>query len=433
MVCIGIRKEDKNRWEARAPLTPAHVGELVSKGIEVYVESSGIRAFSDREYEDAGAVITRNLDDCPVIFGVKEIPPQYFRMGKTLICFSHTVKGQEHNMPVLWEIIANQCNLIDYEMISDREGKRLVFFGNYAGYAGMTDSLWALGRRLEHEGFSTPFASLKKTVEYDGLEEVRAALKVLAQDIKEQGLPPELKPLVVGFAGYGNVSIKAQELLDILPHAEVEPEDIFTLDPGPDLIYKVVFREEHMIQPNRPGTPFVLKDYYKHPDRYYSVFSRYLPYLTMLMNCVFWNNRYPRLVTKERLQQLYCSRERKLRVIGDLSCDVDGAVECNTHVTTPGEPVYTYDPLKGKTECGVHGEGPVILAVDNLPCELPKESTEEFGGQLIPFVHHIAGADYTVPFNELEMPKEVKKAVVVYQGELTPNYTYLERHLDRGD
>lgn len=432
MACIGIRKEDKNRWEARAPLTPDQVGRLVAKGMDVYVESSGIRAFSDREYEEAGATITDDLKRCPIIFGVKEIPPRYFHIGNTLICFSHTVKGQDYNMPVLWEMMANQCNLIDYERIADDSGKRLVFFGDYAGYAGMVDSLWALGKRLEHLGYSTPFASVKKAVKQEGMGGVRDAMKKLSEDIASEGIPDELKPLVIGFTGYGNVSQKAQELVDMLPVTEVKPQEIFDLDPKADTIYKVVFKEEHIVQPNSHET-FDLQGYYDEPGKYYSVFARYIPYLTVLMNCTYWDNPYPRLVTKDRIRQLHVAGEDKLQVIGDISCDIDGGVECNTHVTTPGEPVYTYDPISEETNYGVQGKGPVVLAVDNLPCELPKESTEAFGEQLMPFVEHIASADYSKPFEELDMPEEIKRAFVLYQGELTPSYAYLEKYLDRGE
>ena len=433
MVSIGIRKEDKNRWEARAPLTPEQVNELVSKGIDVYVETSDIRAFSDEDYRDAGATITDDLSSVPVVFGVKEMPSRYFVEGGTYIFFSHTIKGQKENMPMLQTLLDRDCNLIDYERIVDDKGRRLVFFGHYAGYAGMVDSLWALGKKLEHMGHSTAFGDVKKTIEYDGMEGVRQGMKELGEKIKNDGLPKEIKPLTIGFTGYGNVSQTAQELLDMLPHKEVSPKDIFDLDPEPDIIYKVVFKEEHMVEPNEPGRTFDLQEYYKHPERYHPVFSRYLPYLTVMVNCVYWEKRYPRLVTKERLSHLHNTDQDKLLVIGDITCDVEGAVECNTHVTTPGDPVYTYDPHHDKTEPGVQGEGPVILAVDHLPCELPRESTHEFGELLKEFIPYIAEADYTLRIEELNIPDEIKRAMVVYRGKLTPSYKYIQEYLEGGN
>lgn len=431
MAAIGIRLEDKNIWERRAPLTPEHVKKIVEEyGIDVYVESSDIRAFSDREYEEAGATVVENLDDVPIIFGVKEMPPYYFKKGKTFIFFSHTIKGQEENMHMLQKLLDNNCQLIDYERIADEAEIRLVFFGHYAGYAGMMDSLWALGRRYESEGIDTPFADLHTMVEYDGLDDAEEALEKVAEKIKNGGIPDEVKPIVIGFAGYGHVSQTAQKLVDDLPSEEVSPDEIYDLDKEKDVIYKVVFKEKDMVEPNSPNWDFELQDYYDNPARYHSIFSRYLPYLTVLMNCIYWDKKYPRFVKRENLRQLYVNEEMKLKVVGDISCDMEGGIEFNTHATNPGDPVYLYEPLTEETRDGYEGEGVVVLAVDNLPCELPRESTEEFSNLLLPFVKDIAEADYTKPFEELDLPPEIKKAVIVYNGELTPDYEYIEEYLE---
>ncbi len=433
MASIGIRKEDKNRWEARAPLTPKQVEELIEKGIDVNVETSDIRAFKDNEYEEVGAKIVTDLSDRPVVFAVKEIPIRYFNRGQTFAFFSHTIKGQDYNMPMLKELMEKECNLIDYEKITDADGKRLVFFGHYAGYAGMMDSLWAFGERLNYEGIKNAFYELKKTVDYNGLEEVKDALETLDEDIKKNGIPDGLKPLVIGFTGYGHVSQTAQELVDILPHVEISPEDIFDLDTEADVIYKVVFKEEHLVEPKSSDGKFDLQEYYDEPDKYRPIFSKYIPHLTVLMNCIYWDERYPRLVTKERLKEFYEKGKKKLRVIGDITCDVEGSIECNTKTTSTGEPVYTYDPMTGETRMGVEGDGPVVLAVDNLPCELPKESTKEFGQLLKDFVPSMASADYTVELDELELPPEIKRALVLYQGKLTPDYKYMEKYVKRSE
>lgn len=431
MASIGIRLEDKNIWEKRAPLTPEHVKKIVEEfGIDVYVETSDIRAFKDEEFEDVGAKVVEDLDDVPVIFGVKEMPPDYFKEGKTFIFFSHTIKGQEENMYMLQKLLDNGCQLIDYERIEDESGDRLVFFGHYAGYAGMMDSLWALGRRYEYEGIDTPFSKLKTMVEYDGLDEAENALKEISKTIKEEGFPDEIKPVVVGFAGYGHVSETAQKLIDDLPSEEVDPTDIFDLDKEKDVIYKVVFKEGDMVEPNSPRWDFDLQDYYNNPERYHSIFSRYLPYLTVLMNCIYWDKKYPRFVKRENLRQLYVNKEHKLKVVGDISCDIEGGIEFNTHTTNPGDPVYLYDPLTEETHEGYEGDGIVVLAVDNLPCELPRESTEEFSNLLLPFIKDIAEADYSEPFEELDIAPEIKKAIVVHKGELTPEYEYIEKYLE---
>ena len=154
---IGIRREDKD-WESRAPLTPDHIKELSGKGdIAFVVQRAKKRAFPEEEYEKAGAKICDSLLECPVILGIKEIPSEFFEKGKTYLFFSHTIKGQDYNMAMLKKMMDMECNLIDYERIVNEAGKRLLFFGNYAGLAGMVDTLWALGKRFEWEGIKTPF------------------------------------------------------------------------------------------------------------------------------------------------------------------------------------------------------------------------------------------------------------------------------------
>ncbi len=431
MAVIGIRKEDKNRWERRAPLSPEDVRELIEEhSLDVWVERSEIRAFKGEEYREAGAEIKDSLDGCPVVLGVKKIPEGYYGEGKTLAFFSHTIKGQEESMPMLKKMMDYGCNLIDYEKIEDENGERLVFFGHHAGYAGMIDSFWALGKKLGSEGISSPFDRMKKMVDYHGLDEAKEAVKETGREIKEDGLPEEIKPLVIGFAGYGHVSQTAQELVELLPHREIEPAEIVDLSGDEDLVYNVVFREEDMVRPNDPTEDFELQDYYENPIRYHSIFSRYLPNLTVLMNCIYWDKEYPRFVTREIMRQLYQNDEKKLKVIGDISCDMEGSIEFNTHSTDPAHPVYTYDPSEEETQRGWEGEGPAVLAVDNLPAEIPRESSKEFSKLVKDFIPPMAKADYDVPFEELDLPPELKKAVVVYQGQLTPDYKYLNEFLE---
>jgi alpha-aminoadipic semialdehyde synthase len=198
-------------------------------------------------------------------------------------------------------------------------------------------------------------------------------------------------------------------------------------------LYKVVFKEAHLVEPLLPEQPFDLQDYYDSPEKYRSVFHTYLPHLNILVNCIYWEEKYPRLVTKADLRQLYGGEgtERpRLQVIGDISCDVEGAVEATVKCTEPGDPVFVYDPFTGETPAGVAGRGPVILAVDILPSELPRDASEYFSGVLMDYIPAVAQADYTVPFDELALPPEIKRAVIVYQGELTPDYRYLAQYLD---
>jgi alpha-aminoadipic semialdehyde synthase len=429
---IGIRLEDKNKWERRTPLVPLHVNKLVKEyGLEVCVQSSPIRAFSDAEYEQAGARIVEDISKSPVVFAVKEIPPDQIADGQTLVFFSHTIKGQVYNMPMLQRILDLDCQLVDYEKIIDTDGRRLVYFGNYAGLAGMIDTLWALGRRLEYEGFETPFRQIRQTYKYSNLEQAKAAILKVGQVIARDGLSQSLTPLICGFAGYGNVSRGAQEIFDLLPVREVNPSDLMETDAcDPHYVYKAVFKEQDLVEPVAPSLAFDLQDYYDRPEKYRSKFSEYVPFLTILVNGIYWSERYPRLVTKRFLKGFF---ERKpnprLRVIGDISCDTEGAIECNVRSTSPGDPIYVYDPITESILSGHKGRGVVILAVDNLPCELPRESSTHFSTTLMPFVPEIALANYDLSFEDSDLPATIKHAVITWHGELTPNFRYLDEYL----
>jgi alpha-aminoadipic semialdehyde synthase len=431
MAIVGIRREDKSHWERRVPVTPDQVKTLREKHeVQVWIQPSTIRIFTDDEYRQAGAKITEDLSPCHVVLAVKEIPSTFFTQDRTYVFFSHTIKGQSHNMPMLRRMLDLGCDLIDYEKIVEN-GKRVVFFGRYAGLAGMIDSLWALGRRLEWEGITNPFRTIDQAHRYGTLDEAMDAVRHAGEVIKSEGLPKNLVPLVVGFAGYGATSKGAQEILDLLPIEKVSMDDLPAVAHGAkgDRVYKAVFKEEDMVEPKDPSDSFELQDYYDHPQKYQGVFERHLPHLTVLMNCIYWESRYPRLVTKNGLWDLYAAGEPRLRVIGDISCDVDGAIEFTVKTTTPGSPVFVYDPATGKVVDGIEGTGTVVLAVDNLPCELPRESSTSFGESLMPLLPQIIKADYEVEFEKLALPKSVVDALIVHRGELTPQYRYLEEYL----
>ena len=426
---VGIRREDKNIWERRTPIIPQHIKELKEKDIEFFVQPSKIRAFRDGEYVEAGANIQDSLNQCNVIFAVKEIPLDFFKKNKTYVFFSHTTKGQKHNMPMLKKMMELKSQLIDYEKIVDEKNRRLIFYGRYAGLAGMIDTLWALGQRLNKGGIENPFAEIKQTYAYSSLEEAKKSIKKISGDIKKKGLPESITPLIFGIAGYGNVSKGAQEIIDILPVKEITPEQVVSLrdrDYSGKHIYKVVFKEEDIVDPL--SGEFELQDYYRHPEKYKSKFDKYLRDLTILVNAIYWDKIYPRLVTKKYLKENY--GKMRLMVIGDIGCDINGAIECNVKIMEPDNPVFVYEPLTDKITDGFKGKGVVVLAVDNLPCELPKESSEDFSSALKKFIPEIAKTDFSVNFDDCNLSPEIKNAVIVYHGKLTPDYQYLEKYLE---
>ncbi len=434
---IGIRREDKNEWERRVPLIPDDLAALKREhGLQFIVQPSPIRVFDDQEYAAAGAVVQEDLQDADVILAVKEVPLDLLEAKKTYLFFSHTIKGQAYNMPLLQRMLDLGNTLIDYERITDEQNRRLIFFSLHAGYAGTIETLRAWGLRLQHEGFTTPLVDIRPAYEYRDLEAAKEHMRQIGARIAAEGLGDYPKTVVIGIAGYGNVSRGCQELLDCLPVTACEVEDLpeaAAAEPGAaGPLVKVVFHEEDMVEPRASEAQFVLQDYYQHPANYRGTFARHLPHLDILINSIYWEDRYPRLVTRKWARGAWDQDQPpRLRVIGDISCDIGGAVELTVKATMPDEPCYVIDPSKMEETPGVVGKGPVIMAVDNLPCELPRESSLSFSRALRDMVPDLAQADFHSGFETLLLPSHLKKAVITHRGELTPSYRYLQDFLDK--
>jgi len=436
MNIIGIRREDKNKWERRVPLTPVHIEALLAEhDLRILVQPSPIRALSEDDYIAAGAIVQEDLSAADVIVAVKEVPIDLLQAGKTYLFFSHTIKGQTYNMPLLRRLMELECQLIDYERIVDDQNRRLIAFGEYAGLAGMVDTLAALGQRLDWEGIATPFSDLRQTYAYGDLAAVQEAVVSVGKSIADKGLPEQLAPLVIGIVGYGNVSRGAQAILDLLPIREISPGELAALTASGEvdahIVYKVVFKEKDTVLPIDQRNPFDLQEFYEHPNRYRSQFQNHLPHLSVLVNCIYWDTPYPRLVSKETARDLYRRHlQPRLRVIGDISCDIEGGIEATLKATDLDSPVVVWDPQTDAAIEGVAGRGPVIMAVDNLPCELPIESSAAFGDALIPFIPALATCNFEDDFESCSLPPELKRATILYHGQLTPDYGYLAALID---
>ncbi len=438
--CIGIRKENKYISERRVPLTPYQVMKLVNQhGIHVVIEPSAQRIFSDDEYKKIGAEISSDLSQCNIVLGIKEIPVESLAEKQAYCFFSHTIKGQDYNMPMLKKIMDLNATLLDYELVTDCDGRRLIFFGNYAGYAGMINSLWALGLRWRSEGISTPLEKLQQTDKYEDLESAKRAVADVGERIKRDGLPDDVVPFICGISGYGQVSKGAQEIYDLLPIRSIAAKNLAEFYKKGDFsrytAYKVVFEEKDMFKPKpykEQEKKFNLKEYFSYPDRYERNFDQYIPYLSLLINAIYWTPQCPRLVTKSFLKEWFSHDEKpRLKVIGDITCDIDGSIEPTVKATSSDNPIYVYDPITEEVRDGYEGRGVVIMAVDKLPAELPCESSEFFGNSLFPFVPSLAQAEFTGQYDRVRIPQEFKKAMIVHRGRLTRNFQYLQKFLSR--
>lgn len=436
-VTIGIRREDKNDWERRVPLVPADLAALKrDNDVDFIVQPSAIRVFSDADYLGLGLTVAEDLSGADIVIAVKEIPGEMVRAKGVYMCFSHTIKGQDYNMPLLQRFLDQGATLIDYERIADEQNRRLIFFGLHAGYAGAIETLVALAGRWQHLGVETPLLELKHAYEYESLAAAQEHLRSIGTRIERDGMGSLTNPVVVGIAGSGNVSRGCSAILDCLPVRTITVDELAEASSGTVAqwgpLVSVIFREENMVEPKASEAQFVLQDYYQRPDNYRSVFSNHLPHLDALLNAIYWAPEYPRLVTRKWVKSHYgAERQARLKVIGDISCDIEGSIEVTSKAPMPSTPCYVYDPDSGEVTDGVAGPGVVVMSVDNLPCELPRESSEHFSSILREMVPALNQADFQGDFGSLQLPSALKKAVITHRGVLTPNYTYLQRYLDK--
>ncbi len=425
---IGIRHEDKYLLERRAPIIPNDIKTLIEKyNFDFFIENSDKRIFTNSEYISAGAKVQDNIDNCDIVFGVKELPIKKILANKTYVIFSHLIKGQKYNMPMLQKLMDMKCSLIDYEKIVDAEGRRLIFFGRFAGLAGMINTLWSLGQRLKIQGINTPFLNIKQAHTYTSLPSAIDDIKKTADEIRHIGLPEAILPFIMAFTGYGNVGKGAWEIFDLLPHKVIPPEEISTVKPEKHFLYKVIFKESDLV--NRESGEFELQHYYNNPSEYRDKFHTYLPYLNCIVNGMYWDERFQRIVTKDKLRELFESNNLRLSVIGDITCDTNGSIQCTHKGTVIEDPVFVYNPTTAMPTMGFAGDGVLVMSVDILPSELPRESSEAFSGVLKDFIFNIANADYKSTYDSIELVNPIKKALILLNGKLTPDYEYLVEYL----
>ncbi|KAJ2436212.1 hypothetical protein IWW41_000379 [Coemansia sp. RSA 2522] len=429
-IVLGIRREDKNRWERRVALTPSHVKRLIREtGARVLVQPSNTRIFNNSSFERAGAKIEEDLTKADAILGIKEVPIDKLIANKTYMLFSHTHKGQAYNMDSLREFLGRNIRLIDYELMTDQKGKRLVLFGTHAGYAGMIDGLHGLGQRLLALGYNSPLIHMGQAHVYPNLECVATKLRHVADIISDQGLPDAFAPMVFTFTGAGNVTKGARAIFDRLPH------DNITVDELPKIVadrfnprYKnrllalQVSAQDYVERID--GGSYDRAEYREFPDRYRSVFAQKIaPYTTMLVNGIYWESRYPRLMTTKDLADIQRRRELKSRMlaIADISCDIGGSLEFMSHASTIDSPFFYVDAVNGVEHKDIEKPGVQINSIDNLPTELPFEASKHFGDSLYPYAKALALGNLSDPV--------LSRAVICQNGKLEAPHAHLEKNL----
>ncbi|WZZ23994.1 hypothetical protein YC2023_007395 [Brassica napus] len=438
---VGILAETVNKWERRTPLTPSHCARLLHGGKDrtgvsrIVVQPSAKRIHHDALYEDVGCEVSDDLSDCGLILGIKQPELEMILPERAYAFFSHTHKAQKENMPLLDKILSERVTLYDYELIVGDHGKRLLAFGQYAGRAGLVDFLHGLGQRYLSLGYSTPFLSLGSSYMYSSLAAAKAAVISVGEEIASQGLPLGICPLVFVFTGTGNVSLGAQEIFKLLPHTFVEPSklpELFVKDKGVSQngkstkrvhhVYGCIITSQDMGEHQDPSKPFDKADYYVHPEHYNPVFhEKIAPYTSVLVNCMYWEKRFPRLLSTKQLQDL-TAKACPLVGICDITCDIGGSIEFVNRATLIDSPFFRFNPTNNSYYQDMDGDGLLCMAVDILPTEFAKEASQHFGDILSEFVGSLASMTEVS-----DLPAHLKRACISYRGELTSLYEYIPR------
>nr|KAF6337734.1 aminoadipate-semialdehyde synthase [Pipistrellus kuhlii] len=438
---MAVRREDVNAWERRAPLAPRHIKGITNLGYKVLIQPSNRRAIHDEEYVKAGGILQEDISEACLILGVKRPPEEKLMPRKTYAFFSHTIKAQEANMGLLDEILKQEIRLIDYEKMVDHRGIRVVAFGQWAGVAGMINILHGMGLRLLALGHHTPFMHIGMAHNYRNSSQAVQAVRDAGYEISLGLMPKSIGPLTFVFTGTGNVSKGAQEIFNELPCEYVEPHELKEVSQTGDLrkVYGTVISRHHHLVRKTDGV-YDPVEYDKYPERYISRFNTYIaPYTTCLVNGIYWEQRSPRLLTRQDLQNLLApgkspvvgvegcpALSHKLVAICDISADTGGSIEFMTECTTIEHPFCMYDADQHMIHDSVEGSGILMCSIDNLPAQLPKEATEYFGDMLFPYVEEMILSDATQPLESQNFSPVVRDAVITSNGILTDKYKYIQ-------
>jgi len=396
---FGIIKERKNPPDRRVVFSPQKLQKLQEKfpNAEVKVESSNIRVFSDEQYKNAGVEVSNDVSDCDVMIGVKEVPIDDLVTNKKYFFFSHTIKKQPYNRKLLKTILDKNIELYDHEVIIEENGNRLIGFGRYAGIVGAYNGFRAWG--LKHESFQLPKA------------ETLSDQQALIRELNGIALP-SMKILLTGS---GKVARGAKEMLDAMNIRPVSVEDYLAKDFN-EPVYCLV----DVLDYNRRKDGSVINngDFYNHPEEYKSNFMRFAKVTDYFIAGHFYGDGSPFLFTREDAK----SSEFKIKLVADVSCDIDGPVASTLRSSTIAEPIYGYNP-QTESEVDFKEEGAItVMAVDNLPCELPKDASEGFGEL---FLEHVIPAF----FND-DKDGVLARAKMTENGQLTERYSYLQDYVE---
>ena len=396
---FGIIKERKNPPDRRVVFSPQKLQEFQQQFPEatIVVESSDIRVFSDDAYAKAGFEITENLSDCDVLIGVKEVPIAALIPNKKYFFFSHTIKKQPYNRDLLKAMLEKNITLYDHEVITDPRGNRLIGFGRYAGLVGAYNGFRAFG--MKAQSFSLPKA------------EHLADLPALIEELNSINLPA----IKILLTGSGKVAKGAKEILDAMNIKSVSISAYLT-----ESFLEPVYCKIDVLDYNKriDGQVLTNSDFYNNPSAYISNFMRFAKVTDYFIAGHFFGDGSPYLFTREDAK----NKHFNIRLVADISCDIDGPVASTLRASTIADPIYGYDPETSTEVAYTTSDAITVMAVDNLPCELPKDASEGFGHT---FVEKIIPA-----FFDNDSVGVLKRAKMTDNGQLTAAFSYLQNYVN---
>lgn len=395
---IGIIREGRVPTDRRAPLSPLQCKELEIKfsGVKIYVQPSPHRCFKDEEYTDLGIPLQEDLSDCDILLGIKEVPINMLIPNKMYFFFSHTIKKQPYNRRLLQTILKQNISLIDYETLTTPEGERLVAFGRYAGLVGTYNGLWTFGKRYGLYDLKRAYQCFDKVELFKELEKVKL---------------PNIK---IALTGGGRVTNGAIELLEKIGIQKVSVKEYLETPDFQYPVYTQLRSSDYHIHKDSTQ-PFVSEDFYKNPQHYDSTFWQFAKVTDMLIACAYWNSKAPKLFTDKQMQDVNFN----IKVIADLTCDINGSIPCTQRATTIVEPVYDYNPSLHAIETPFSRESNItVMAIDNLPTEMPRDASTDFGAMMLNRIFpSLFGAD---------IQGIISRAIITKNGKLTERFAYLQ-------
>ena len=395
---IGILREEKSPPDKRVLLTPDQCKWIIdNSNFDIYVQSSNIRCFSNKLYSQSGIKVVEDLSNCDILLGIKEVPKELLLPSKIYFYFSHTIKKQSYNRLLLSKMLDLNIQMVDYEVLKDSKNKRLLGFGRYAGIVGAYNGLLAYG--LKSQKFN-----LKPAYLCENRREVEAELMKI-----------KLHKEKILLTGNGRVANGALEILNFANIKEVTINDYLNKD-----FNETVFCKLDTLDYNQriDGKKSNKNDFYTNPKNYKSTFMKYAKHTDIFIAGHFHDSDAPYLFTREDIR----SNDFNITVVADISCDIDGPVACTIRSSTIEKPIYGYNPITESEDNFCNDDVIAVMAVDNLPCELPKDSSEDFGNEFIEnILPHLLNNDE----NDV-----IKNATICLGGDLTPKFEYLRDYVN---